>query len=206
MTRLTRSGRTLALEPLISAYRSADGDPITERILDAATEVLAASGLRRCSVEEIAEQSGLGRTTIYRRFDGRDEIIHAVLAREMRRVLTSVAAEVEHLDRIEDQVVEAFLCGLRAAEGSLLTTLVRREPQLLALATIEGGPAIATAREFLVQAYARRTGAPPGPVTAHVAEVLIRLALSLVLCPDTSFPRHDRQALHRLLDPLVGLR
>jgi AcrR family transcriptional regulator len=82
-------------------------DEITTRILDAATRVLETSGLRRCTVEEIAERGNVGRTTIYRRFDGRDDIVHAVLARELRTFLLGVAESVGHLERLEDKLVRA---------------------------------------------------------------------------------------------------
>ena len=57
--------RTLASDP--------DGpeDETTRRILDAADELFRQHGVRRCTVDEIAERSGLGRTTVYRRFEGR---------------------------------------------------------------------------------------------------------------------------------------
>ena len=69
-----------------------DADDATERILDAAAELFATHGIQRCSVEEIARHSGVGRTTVYRRFENRNQIVQAVLARECRRFFSSFIA------------------------------------------------------------------------------------------------------------------
>ena len=184
-------------------------DETSDRILDAAGELFATIGVRRCSMDDIASRSGLGRTTVYRRFEGRQQIVEAVLAREIHRFFGSILRSTAHLDRFEDVVVESFLTGLRAGEASLLTTLVRSEPELLQLLTIDAGPVVAAAREFLVAAYrathtARRSD---DDQVAMLAEVLVRLAISLVLTPQTVIPLDDdpatRAALHRLLDPLI---
>ena len=71
-----RRAPKLDLVPLLGALADPSVDDTTDRILDAAAEVLASGGLRRCTVEEIAERGHIGRTTIYRRFDGRDEIVY----------------------------------------------------------------------------------------------------------------------------------
>lgn len=196
---------------LASVIRPIDQpDETTTRILDAASELFMTIGVRRCSVEDIAERSGLGRTTVYRRFDGgRSQIVEAVLGREIHRFFSGILTSTAHLERFEDVVIESFLSGLRASEASLLATLVATEPDLLRLFTIEGGPVVAAARQFLVMAYgaARPSGAADDTTVAMVAELLVRLAISLVLTPQTVLPLDDtdeaRAALHRLLDPLL---
>lgn len=204
---------------LASISRPVDiGDETSDRILDAAAELFATLGVRRTGMDDIAERSGLGRTTVYRRFDGRRQIVEAVLSREIHRFFGSILRSTAHLDRFEDVVIESFLTGLRASEASLLATLVRAEPELLHLLTIDAGPVVAAAREFLVSAY-RATQVPErgrdaggdadGDLqqVAMFAEVLVRLAISLVLTPQTIIPLADdaatRAALHRLLDPVI---
>lgn len=209
-----RRAPSIRFEPLAAAVadpaRSGPApDEVTEAILDAAAAVLAAGGLRRCTVEEIAERSRLGRTTIYRRFDGRDDVIHAVLAREVRRGFAAIAAAMAHLDRFEDRVVEGVLAGLRAAEGSPLLPLVRSEPELLRLLTVDAGPLVQVAVAFLVEEDQRTSGRAPTDRARHAAELLVRFASSLAVAPETTLPLDDdeaaRRALHALLDPLLAL-
>lgn len=192
---------------LRSVASSTEHDPVSERILDAASELFERVGVRRCSIEDIAEHCGVGRTTIYRRFDGRDDIVHAVLGREVRRFFGSILLGTQHHDRFADIVVESFLQGLEANEASLLATLVRNEPELLSLLTIAGGPVVDAAREFLVAAFGPVADPNDAKLVAMVAELLIRLAISLVITPGgvitSDAPETTRAALHRLLDPML---
>jgi AcrR family transcriptional regulator len=203
-----RRSAALDLEPMLaSAADPAGGDEVAGRILDAAAELVTKHGLRRCSVEEIAERSGLGRTTVYRRFDSRDQILQAVLAREVRRFFTAITEAVATRGTIEDRVVEGFLAGLHAVQRSVLPSLAHEEPELLRMVTTEGGPVIAAARDFLVAELRRATGKRVNRRAAPVAEVLVRLAISFSLAPESVIPLHDekasRVALHDLLDPLL---
>ena len=50
-------------------------------IAEAALDVLADSGIAAFSVEAVAQRAGVGKATIYRRFDGRDALLAAALDR-----------------------------------------------------------------------------------------------------------------------------
>jgi hypothetical protein len=103
--------------------------------------------------------------------------------------------------------VEGFLAGLRAVQRSVLPALAHEEPELLRFVTTDGGPLIAAARQFLVAELRRMTGKKVDRRAGAVAEVLIRLAISLSLAPESVIRLHDekasRAALHDLLDPLL---
>ncbi len=190
-----------------SALVAHDDDEATARILDAAAELFVTRGIRRCTVEEIAERSGVGRTTVYRRFDHRNQIVAAVLARECHRFFSSILAASAGIERFEDQVVEGFLIGLHTAETSALTGLVRTQPELLALFTVDAGPLIAASSAFLVAAFGPVGDGSARPV-ATVAELLVRLAISLVVSGPGAIPVDDddasRRVLHELLDPVLA--
>ena len=66
----------------------ADARRNLERVLDAATEVFAASG-PDASVDEIAQRAGVGHATVFRRFPTKDDLMFAVIERrveEMRAI------------------------------------------------------------------------------------------------------------------------
>lgn len=210
-----RRGPEIRLEPLAAAVMEAQrpdpdevDDAVTSAILDAAAAVLAEGGLRGATVEDIAARGQLGRTTIYRRFSGRDELVHAVLAREVQRAFRAITDAVAHLDRFEDRVIEGLLAGLRAARRSPLLPLVRSEPDLLRLVTVEAGPLLTTAADLLVAEHQRLSGEAPTPAARHTAELLVRFGTSLLLAPESTLPLDDeaaaRAALHGLFDPLLG--
>lgn len=179
-------------------------DDVTERILDAAAELFARHGIGRCSVEEVAERSGLGRTTVYRRFGSRRALVDAVLARECRRFFGEIIAATDHIDRFEDLVVEGFLVGLSSVESSVLAGLVRSEPDLFRLLTVDAGPVLTAAADVLAAAYGP-TDRPDH--VRFVAEILVRLAISMLLVPSAGLDPDDpvgaRAALHGLLDPVL---
>jgi AcrR family transcriptional regulator len=67
--------------------------PPRERILKAARELFYRQGLRAVGVEAVAEAAGTNKTTLYRHFASKDELIAECL-REFGRELDAVWAEV----------------------------------------------------------------------------------------------------------------
>lgn len=65
-------------------------DEFTESVLDAAMAEFREFGLRRASIDSVAERLGVGRTTVYRRFGGKEALIQAVMLRETKRYLAGV--------------------------------------------------------------------------------------------------------------------
>ena len=58
-----------------------------ERVLDAATEVFAASG-PDASIDEIARLAGVGHGTVFRRFPTKDDLMYAVIERHVGQMCT----------------------------------------------------------------------------------------------------------------------
>lgn len=177
-----------------------DPDGVGVRIMDAALAEYLAHGFRRTSVDDVARRAGLGRATIYRRFATRDDLVNAVLTRECRRLFADIAAAGEGLPTVADQLVEGFVAGLRNARSQpLLHRMITTEPEAwLPFLTTSGGPTIAVLREFLVQQYR---------ITPEVAEIVVRLSISLVLTPDSCLAfgtdEEARATARRYLAPLV---
>lgn len=201
---------SIGLAPIALRLASDDeGDAGIARILDAAAQLMSDHGLRRWSVEDVAELAGVGRTSVYRAFATRDELVHAVLARELRQTLAAVKAAGADRRRLEDQVVEGAITALEALRGSVVEKLLRSDPAtLLPLLTTGAGPLMAMARQIMVE-YARSAGITIDEQQAHeAAEAAARLGLSFVLTRDTVFPVDDpeqlRRSLRRLLGPLLS--
>ena len=177
-----------------------DADETGLRILDAALAEYLAHGFRRTSVDDIARRAGLGRATVYRRFATRDELVNAVLTRECRRLFADIAAATVGLPTLADRVVEGFVAGLRSARNQpLLDRMITTEPEAwLPFLTTSGGPTIAVLREFLAQQY---------HTTPEVAEIVVRLSISLVLTPESCLAvgtdEEARATARRYLAPLV---
>jgi AcrR family transcriptional regulator len=61
-------------------------DAADQRILDAAWDLLHAAGYAGLSVDEVAEQAGVAKTTLYRRWPTKDHLAVAVAARMLGEV------------------------------------------------------------------------------------------------------------------------
>jgi AcrR family transcriptional regulator len=62
----------------MSAARRSDAERNRRRLIETAVELLGSDP--ETNIQEIADASGLGRTTIYRNFEGREDLIEAALA------------------------------------------------------------------------------------------------------------------------------
>ena len=65
-------------------------DPSTVKILDAAVAEFEQHGIRRVALDDVARRAGVSRTTIYRRFANRDELVAAVVERAQREAARGV--------------------------------------------------------------------------------------------------------------------
>jgi AcrR family transcriptional regulator len=200
---------TIELEPMLGAFGSVSvaGSP-EERILDAAAHLMRTYGLKRWSMEDVAERAAIGRTSVYRAFSTRDELVHAVLARELRETIGKITAAAATSGSIEDGIIEGALAGLAALRSSLVEQLLRTDPStILPFLTTKAGPLVAITRQLLV-AQARAAGAViVEEHAAELAEIAARLGLSFVLTRESVFPVDDepelRAALHRVLRPVL---
>ena len=170
----------------------ADNDAVAETVLDAALEEFLAYGLRRTNVDAVARRAKVSRATLYRRFDGKDALVQAVLVRECRRFFTSIVAATDHLSTVEERLVEGFVVGVRyAREDKLMNRLLASDPEaLLPYLTTNGALVVAVARDFLVQQGEQHAVLPSvnGRTPAGVAELFVRLAISFTLTPQSSIP------------------
>lgn len=190
------------------AQRVAADDDVDRRILDAAGRLLVDVGLDDLEVDDVAERAGVGRSTVYRRFDGRNALLAATVAHEARRLLAALGDAVAGIDDPEDRLVTAFCTGLHLARVGGLAERIRDEPLLLRLLTVDGGPVLAAARTQLTEVA--RTLDPGLDVdrAAETAELLVRLAISLVLTPESTLDLDEgcETTVRRHLAPLLARR
>jgi AcrR family transcriptional regulator len=161
-------------------------DPSTEAILDAAVVEFERHGLRRVALEDVARRAGVSRTTIYRRFAGKDELIAAVVERENVSLFADIAAELKQAGPQSNYYVEAFtLSILRFRRHRVLNRMMTDEPALvLELAGRHYGAAIDrmadALREIFPEGFAERIGEP---AVNELADTILRYAAMALLLP-----------------------
>ena len=183
-------------------------DATSNVVLDAGEQLLRRYGLHRWTMADVADVAHLGRTTVYRSFANRDDLVHAVLARELHQTLAAIAGAVEAETSIEDKVVAAAVVGLRALNGSVVDQLLHSDPAtFLPFLTTDAGPLLAIARTSLASQVRAFDPAIDPRLAEEVGEAAARLGLSFILTRDSVVPLDDpvaaRQSVRRLLQPLL---
>lgn len=191
----------------LAALMSRDpGDDVESRVLAAAAEQLQLHGLHGFEVDVIAETSGVGRSTIYRRFGNRNQLIAAALAHGTERFFAVLAESVADIGDPVEQVVVAFSTGLRLAHDEGIARLVRAEPQLIDLLTVEAEMLLSVASARLADVARDRFPDVDPARAAVVAELLVRLAVSFVVLPGSVLPVDDdpEAAVRTFVEPLLA--
>ncbi len=186
-------------------------DGVGSRILDAAFEQFCLLGIRRSSMEDVARRAGVGRVTIYRRFDSKDNLVAALMQREVHKIIGAVHAAIARGTTVEERWVDGFVTGMRVVrQHRLLLALLSTEPEtVLPLLTSKAGGGLALARTFMAQEIrrARKELSLPDSDADLLAETFARLTHSLVLTPATCLPVDDeegaRDFARRYIVPLV---
>ena len=168
-------------------------------------------GLRRTSLADIARAADVSEATLYRRFTSREVLLGRLVAREAEEFIALVARETGTVRDPRERLVAAFLLFVRQLRShDLVQRLLETDPErMLPLLTTGGNAALTLGRSYIL-AQAEEALAAGVRMTAepeHLAEILVRLAHSLVLTPETSLPVQDEDRLARLaratLVPLV---
>jgi AcrR family transcriptional regulator len=167
---------------------------VRERIVNAAGDCFARYGVGKTTVEDIATAAGLSRATVYRSFaGGRDEVVLAVVLRDLRRFLDHLAARLRRERSVPDAIVEGVVDAV---------AFVRGDPRVAALLAADAaGPlqAAVRARSLLelcadyVRPHfgaAQRQGSLRADITVEGAvEFLFRIISSMIVMPRDGEPR-----------------
>jgi AcrR family transcriptional regulator len=190
-----------------------DTDATAERILDAALELAAATGLRHVTMDKAAARAGVGRMTVYRRFGDRQSLIDALAAREARRCIAELDRAVDPGLPAAEGIAQGFVASLALIrEHPLLQRFARHEPETaLAALNAENGAIVALSREFVAARIrdAQDRGEVASDIDAGQAgELIARLGFSFLLLPESVVPLDDpgaaAESARRLIAPILS--
>jgi AcrR family transcriptional regulator len=161
-------------------------DLTTEAILDAAILEFEQHGFRRVALDDVARRAGVSRTTIYRRFANKDELISAVIERENAALFADIAHELKQAGPQSNYYVEAFtLAILKFRRHRVLDRMIRDEPALVieladrhyAAAMVRMAEAL---RVIFPSGFAERIGEQ---AVNELADTILRYAGMVLLLP-----------------------
>ena len=93
---VTRTSETVR-ETTRESPRRADAVRNREKVIAAAEQVFAEHGIE-AGIPEVAERAGVGKGTVYRNFESKNDLIAAILARRMARFDADIREAIESDD------------------------------------------------------------------------------------------------------------
>ncbi len=144
----------------------------------------------------------MSRGTLFNRFPNRGALLAAVAARDVRSWLEEMEAAIADCETPEERLIASIVVTVHGLSNH---RLIRRlldtdRDEMLPLLTTEAEPLLAMGRAW-VAGQIIRAGEEGMAITRtpeYAAEVLVRLAQSLVLSPTTVFPLDDDEQLAEL--------
>ncbi|TSE01280.1 TetR/AcrR family transcriptional regulator [Skermania sp. ID1734] len=172
----------------VSAATPKESDTVESRILDAALVQFEKVGLRKTTIEDIARQAGVDRVTVYRRVGSRDDVVQAVVTREVAATLAEIEKLPELHDNIDDLVVDVFVTIItKWRTHPLVQRMLLLEPdRILSKLTNDGELTFTMSVAATIKALTRAVEAgmlPDIPDLAVRAEIVCRIVHSMILAP-----------------------
>ena len=154
--------------------------------LDAAATCFARHGVKRASVQDVARELGVNRTTVYRQVGNVDDMVRLLLARELHRFIAEVPLEIRP-DRGPAAVVALLAAVVRHARSHpVLEKVLRDEPELIGPFLVAELPALINrvATEIVpLLKWAMEQGSLANRDPERLADWLVRAAVTLIVAP-----------------------
>jgi AcrR family transcriptional regulator len=107
-----------------AAWKALSSQSLHDRILEAASALMADEGVDALRLEQVARSAGCSRSSLYRYFDTKDALIIAVLKRRVDQMAARIRIQLADTKRPADKIVQGVV---RAVELAL------SDPQFSAL-------------------------------------------------------------------------
>lgn len=188
---------------------SSSPDPVAD-LLAAARRCYLVSGIAATGMKEVAAEAGVARSTLYRYFPGRDDLLIAVIRGEMLKLNDFIHGRLGKYTEPADFVVEGMLLALKEIpKRPLLRAVFASDEDSRARRVIWSSDAIVSFGEELM-AHVVQPAQDAGVLNDAVApgvlvEWVYRLLLSFLTLP-SNWIRSDRElraTLHTLLVPVL---
>lgn len=184
-------------------------DTTGHRILDAADELMLRRGTARLTLAEIARKAGLSRQTVYRTWQGGQDVVHGAMLRRIVRLIEDFPTLPATRQELVDAVMQ-FTERFRSDE--LFSALLRDEPEAFAgYLLLRTGSSQHLMQDWLAAAIAgaQAGGTVRGDDPREMAVVLLLVTQSAVASRGTvsgqvdeaAFARELRTAVEGMLKP-----
>lgn len=173
---------------------------VSDRLIDAAQELLARKGIRAATVMEVAEAAGVSRAWLYRHFPDKSALFGAAIVRLTHQFWDEARGELDTVDTFAEQLVAGVRIGRGVYDDPALPMRLRfAEPQEFA-ACVGAGiaglvPDLALFWLPYVEAARARGEIHPGHNPHEVSEWVARVLISLGTMPGDTLDADDPVAV-----------
>lgn len=173
----------------------------TDRILDAALDLVGTWGIGKTTLADLARASGCSRATIYRSFPGgRDDVFARLAEREIGVFIRGVASAVESADDLAGALTRALVVAARQlSDHRAVGFVLEHESEFLV-------PYFSFRRVEVVYSYVADLIGPlleaylPAETAAWAAEWSARVFFSYMFVPDDGVDLAQRADAARIVD------
>lgn len=181
------------------------GSALVDRVLDASQRCYSRWGVAKTTVDDIATESGVSRSTIYRLFPGgKDVMFETLRIRELQGLFALLISEMDGADTPDELAVRAVVGATRAlrADAHLAVMLAAEPGTVLGQLTVDGVPRIIHfATAFMVPIAERYLDTERA---RSLIDLLVRLTISFFLAPSEHVDLTDEASARAFLVPIIA--
>ncbi len=182
------------------------GTDLETRVLDATKSCCERFGMGKVTVDDICDESGVSRATVYRLFPGgRDVLFEALRVRELTEFFDVLTAGADGHDEVEDLIVSLVVIATRElrADDHLALMLASEPGDVLSQLTVAGFPRIIrVATDYLMPLLAPHLDPE---FAEQLIELLVRTVISYFLAPSDHVDLGDPESARAFLRPALAL-
>ncbi len=174
-------------------------DPRQRAILDAAWHVFAAYGVRKTSMDDIAQRAGMSRPALYVHYRNKNDIFRSLVQIYYDTAVAAVTAGLNGDGSIHDRIERAFLAQGGDTAEAMLTSPHGRE--ILEDGSAAAADIIATGETRLTAVYAdwltREAGRKSLRLTGGAGDIAATITAALKGIKSTApdYPTYRRQVI-----------
>jgi AcrR family transcriptional regulator len=181
----------------------AELSPQASRVLDAALTCIARVGLAKTTLDDVAREAGCARATVYRCFANKQQLLVALVAREVAALRDAVVLA----SAVDETLAEAITTVVTTAARFLgnhraLAFVTVHEPEIIVpfLAFEREDAVLRTAAALVATAFMRFL---EDADATRLGEWLARITLSYLFSPSENFDIADAEDVRALVDDFV---
>jgi AcrR family transcriptional regulator len=178
--------------------------PTEVDVLEAVKSCCERWGAEKVTADDIAQESGVSRATLYRIFPGgKDVIFEALRVYELDHLFAVLSIKIEGAATLEDLLVRAVTCAtVELRNDQHLAIMLASEPgAVVSELTVDGLPRIArVASAYLVPFVDRFL---PPEQSRSLIDLVVRLVISYFLAPAEFVDLGDEASARSFLAPFV---